>query len=488
MTTSATVIAEIRRCYFVKHWKRGTIATALHVHRDVVTRAIGPLEPSLRNTSEGLIEEYASFVDETLRQHPRLRATRLFDMLKLRGYCGSVRTLRRYVSHARPAQKSQAFLRIESFPGEQAQVDWAHVGKLTVPGGERPLWVFVMVLAHSRAMWAELVFDLTASSLRRSLLRASVFFGGVTRQWLFDNPKTIVVERSGEHVRFHDTLIDISSQLNVQPRLCGVRKPHEKGKVERSIRYLKERFFAARTLHSIEHGNQQLLQFFEEIANQRMHQVHRDQTNQQVFELEKPQLLALPEAMPELATWAPVHADKTAFVRLDTNCYSVPCEYAKRSLTLVHDDILVRFLDGPNEVARHPRCWGKHQRIEAPEHRADLLREKLAAMPAKGGDRLRQQVPGIEPIIAQWAKEGRYMGYLISATCKLLDLYGPTVLTQAVAEMNARGIFDRGAMAMLCEQVRRPPSRTSGLPLQLGKHVVDREIATHDLGGYDDKR
>ncbi|MBE7450056.1 MAG: DDE-type integrase/transposase/recombinase [Kofleriaceae bacterium] len=82
-------------------------------------------------------------------------------------------------------------------------MDWAFVSKLPFPGGERQLWLFVMVLAHSRAMWGEFVLDLSVHSLCRSLVRASSAFGGVPRQWLFDNPKTIVLERVGTAVRFH---------------------------------------------------------------------------------------------------------------------------------------------------------------------------------------------------------------------------------------------------------------------------------------------
>jgi hypothetical protein len=90
----------------------------------------------------------------------------------------------------------------EPLIGEQAQVDWAHVGHIKVAGGERALWAFVMVLAWSRAMWAELVLDLTVHSVRRSIARAIQAFGGSTRQWLFDNPKTIVLERHDNAVRF----------------------------------------------------------------------------------------------------------------------------------------------------------------------------------------------------------------------------------------------------------------------------------------------
>src|SRR4029078_6445253 len=93
-----------------------------------------------------------------------------------------------------PAPRADVFLRTEPLIGEQAQVDWAYVGKLAVPGGERALWLFVMVLSYSRALWGELVLDLSVPSLCRSLLRAARAFGGTCRQWLFDNPKTVVLE------------------------------------------------------------------------------------------------------------------------------------------------------------------------------------------------------------------------------------------------------------------------------------------------------
>ena len=94
---------------------------------------------------------------QTLQRYSRLVGTRLYDMLGERGYNGSIQTLRRHLSTARPEPVHEAFLRVETLPGEQAQIDWAQVGTMAVPGGERSLWVFVIVLAYSRACWAELV-------------------------------------------------------------------------------------------------------------------------------------------------------------------------------------------------------------------------------------------------------------------------------------------------------------------------------------------
>jgi transposase len=488
MTVDLRVEAEIRRLYFAEHWKRGTIASELGVHFDTVARVLGSFGPKAGSPrpEARVLEPYIPFVDETLARHPRLVSTRILDMLVERGYTGSLRSLRRYVRGARPTPKSEVFLRVETLPGEQAQVDWAHVGALTVLGSKRPLWAFVIVLAYSRAMWAELVLDMGIESLRRSLVRASAFFGGSPRQWLFDNAKTIVVERSGDAVRFHPALLDLSARMHVQPALCGVRKPHEKGKVERAIRYLKERFFAARSFHSAAHGNAQLLEFFDKIAHQRPHPRWPERTVLDVFQEERPRLLSLPSPLPETDTVTPIGVDKSAFVKLDTNRYSVPGRYERGSLTLVADDVTVRLLDGAQEVACHPRCWGRHQTLELREHRAAILEDKRKARDLKGRDRLRVEVPEIEKLLERWVDAGRNIGSMVGFTINLLNAYGPTILREVAADMLSRGIHDRGAMAILCEQKRRGRAGPAPLAIQLGEHVVERDVIPHDLGGYDE--
>jgi transposase len=488
MTIALKVEAEIRRLYFAEHWKRGTIASELGVHFDTVVRVLGGFGPKAGSPRPDarVLDTYIPFVDETLARYPRLVSTRILDMLVERGYTGSLRTLRRYVRKARPTPKSEVFLRVETLPGEQAQVDWAHVGSLMILGSSRPLWAFVIVLAYSRAMWGELVLDMSAESLRRSLVRASAFFGGSPRQWLFDNPKTVVLERSGDAVRFHPALLDLCARMHVQPALCGVRKPQEKGKVERAIRYLKDRFFAARTFHSVAHGNAQLLDFFEKIAHERPHPRWPERRVADVFEEERPRLLSLPSPLPEIDTVAPITADKTAFVKLDTNRYSVPGDYEGRTLTLVADDVTVRLLDGENEVARHARCWGRHQTLELREHRVAILEEKRKARDLKGRDRLRVEVPEIDALLERWVDAGRNIGSMIGSTINLLDAYGPAILREVTADMLRRGVHDRGAMAILCEQRRRRHSGPAPLAIQLGEHVVERDVIPHDLGGYDE--
>jgi transposase len=488
MTVSVETEVEIRRLYFAEHWKRGTIAAQLGVHFDTVARVLGRFGPKPIVASDGaaIVDPYKSFIDETLSRYPRLCATRLMDMLVERGYPGSLRTLRRYVQHARPSPKSEVFLRVETLAGEQSQIDWALVGSLPVFGGRRSLWAFVMLLAYSRAMWAELVIDLDATSLCRSLVRASSFFGGCTRRWLFDNPKVVVLERSGDAVRFHPMLLDLASRYHVRPALCAPRRPQDKGKVERAIRYLKERFFAARSIHSIEQGNAQLTEFLTSVAALRPHPRWPDRSVADVFEDERSRLLALPDVLPETETVLPVEVDKTASVHIDTNHYLVPTRYARRTLSLSFDDRVVRVLDGATEVARHERCWGRSQSIESPAHRAPLVAEKRNARDLKGRDRLRAEIPRIAEMLERWTDAGRNVGIMIRSTLQLLNAYGAPVVRDAVDQMLACGTHDPGAMAILCEQQRKRRDGPAPSVLDLGAHVVERDVIPHDLGGYDD--
>ena len=489
MTVAPELETEIRRLFFAEHWKVGTIAGQLNVHHDVVRRVLGLLParpPSTSGPRPQRLDPYREFIAQQLAQYPRLRSTRLYDMIHERGYAGGVRTLRRLIARIRPVPRAEVFLRLQLLPGEQAQIDWAHVGTIPVPGGERPLWVFLIVLAYSRALWAELVFELTADSLCRSLVRASTYFGGASRQWLFDNPKSVVLERHGDAARFHPELLELASHYHVQPRLCAVAKANQKGRVERAVRYLRERFFAGRRITELAAGNRELARFLEQIALPRPHPVFKDRSVAQLLAEERPHLLPLPATPPATDRMLSVRADKTATVHFDTNLYSVPPAGAGKLLTLVASDTQVRVLEAAVELACHPRCWGRRQLIELAEHREAIVRLKRAAQELKGRDRLRTLVPSIDQLYGRWIEAGRSLRHMTAQTSKLLDLYGEEIFREAVAEILARGLHDPGALAQWCEQKRRALTRPVPVELVLNHHVPDRDVIPHNLEDYDD--
>ncbi|MDX2024487.1 MAG: IS21 family transposase [Deltaproteobacteria bacterium] len=487
MTISIEMEAEIVRLCRAEGWPVGTIATQLGVHHDVVERVLG-LQP-LRDDQRPplLIEAYKGFIKETLDLYPKLCGTRVFDMIASRGYKGSMRTLSRHLLEVRPMPRREAYLRMDPLIGEQAQIDWAHVGTVDVPGGKRSLWLFVIVLSWSRAQWGEFVFDLTADSLLRSLVRAAEYFGGTCRQWLFDNPKTVVLERFGQATRFHSLLLDTAGKFNVQLRVCGVRKANQKGRVERAIRWWRDRFLAARTIRTIEQGNRELNEFLQTIVLDRPHPTIPSQTVRACFEKEKLAILRLPDTMPAITVPTPVAVDKTAFIRLDTNSYSVPPCFVGQTLTMSACDQTVRVLDSRGlMVAQHKRSWGRRQVIEDPAHRESLLTVKRGARESKGRDRLRVVTPQIDVLVDRWVEAGANIGSVISRTVKLLDTYGPDIFAAAINDVVERGIWDVGAIAQGCEQKRIATGLPVPVAIAFGEGVKDRHVKPHSLESYDD--
>lgn len=486
MTVPKECEAEILRLVEAEKLAPGTAASTLMVHHDVVDRV---LEQATTGRPERLprpskLDPYKDFMADTLDEYPKLGATRLRTMMCERGFDGSARIVQRHVLEIRPRRAARAYAVCERLPGEEGQIDWGHVGRIRVAGGHRALWVFVMLLAYSRARYAELVLDLTAESLRRSLLRAVSYFAGTPRRWLFDNAKTVVLERHGATARLHPGLVDLASALRVQPTLARVRTPTDKGGVERSIRDLKEGFFAGRKITCVETGNLQLRRYLETIVLERRHPTERERTVREVFAAERARLLPLPTSLPVADLVAPVAVDKTASVRLATNRYSVPPEYAERTLTLVANDERVRLLDGDREVASHARSSGRGQRIDDPAHRRALAKQpRVRAITMR--DQMLSVVPELHVLYERWVDEGRNVNFMTGNARKLLGLYGQEIFGNAVRSMNARGTHDVGALSLLCEQERQRMQRQIPVDLQLGAHVRDRVVASHDLASYD---
>jgi len=260
------------------------------------------------------------------------------------------------------------------------------------------------------------------------------------------------------------------------------------GRPESVFTTTKGRPYRHRTITCIEDGNRQLLDFIRDIADVRPHPRFRDRTVAEVFAEEKERLLSLPAVLPETDLVAPASVDTTAFVRFGTNLYSVPPIHARSTVTLVASDDEVRLLDGDVVVATHARSWGKHQRIEDPEHRRELLEHKRAGRIPKTRDRLLAQIPGMGALYTRWVDVGRSVGLMTARTGKLLDLYGADILAKAVADILARDLHDPGALALRCEEARRAAGAPLPAILELGAHVPDCDVTPHDLGQYDRPR
>ena len=329
--------AEIRRLYYGEHWKVGTIATALGVHHETVRAAIVNDTQSVRRGTCRVtqLDPYLPVIRDTLAQYPRLRATRLFEMVKGRGYTGSVVQLRRAVRLIRPVATATVYRRLTSLAAEEAQVDWGAFGSIRIGRGVRPLSGFVMVLSYSRAVFALFTVDQTLESFLRGHVAAFAAWPGVARTLVYDNLRSAVLERAGTAIRFHPRLLELAGHYHFAPRPCTPGRGNEKGKVERQIQYLRHAFFAARTFLDVEDLNAQFRRWRDEVAHQRPHPEQRDRTVADVLAEEQPRLLPLPAHPFETDVMRTVVSGKTPYVRFDRNSYSIPHTHVRRPLTLL---------------------------------------------------------------------------------------------------------------------------------------------------------
>jgi len=481
--------AEIRRLYYGEHWKVGTIAAALGVHHETVRAAIvndtqGVRRGTCRVTQ---LDPYLPLVRDTLAQYPRLRATRLFEMVKARGYGGSVVQLRRAVRLLRPAATATAYRRLTSLAAEEAQIDWGAFGSIRIGRGVRPLSGFVMVLAYSRAVFALFTLDQTLESFLRGHVEACQAFHGCARTLVYDNLRSAVLERAGTAIRFHPRLLELAGHYHFAPRPCTPGRANEKGKIERQISYLRHAFFAARTFGDVDDLNAQFRRWRDEIAHQRPHPEQRDRTVADVFAEEQPRLLPLPAHPFETDAMRLVRSGKTPYVRFDRNSYSIPHTHVRRPLTLLASPTTVRVIAGTEEIARHARSYDTAAVIEQAAHVAGLVTATRQDNPSSARDRLRLAVPASVPLLERLAARGESLRYHVPRLLGLLDDYGPQELAAAIARALERDALGAGAIAHLLETRRRQRGLKPPIPIALPDRpgVRDLDITPHRLETYD---
>jgi transposase len=482
--------AQLRRLFYAEHWPINTIATTLGVHHETVRRAIES-DRFIRTGAQvrpSLLDPYKAFILATLETYPRLRATRLWAMVRTRGYPGSVLQVQRYVRTVRPAARAEAYLRLDTLAGEQAQVDWASFGTIRVGSTTRHLSCFVLVLSWSRACYARFALDQTLESFVRGHVEAFTALQGVPRIILYDNLKSVVLERVGDHIRFHPRVLELASHYHFAPQPCAVARGNEKGRVERLIQFLRHSFFAARPFTALDDLNAQLTRWIAEVAHTRPVPGRRDQSVAAAWQQEQARLLPLPEhAYPGADLVRAVSSGKTPYIRFDGNDYSIPHPLVRRPLTLVASEHLVRLLDGSTEVARHPRSYDRRQRIEDDAHLAALAREKRRAHDLRGRDRLRQACPRAEAFLDALARRGDPLARQTTQLLRLLDQVGASALNAALDDALARGAISAVSVAHVLDQRRRarrqPPPVDVVLPAD--PRVRDLRVTPHALSAYD---
>jgi len=431
-------------------------------------------------------DPFVPFIVEQLEKYPKLCASRLFEMVRQRGYPGGPDHFRRVVAQHRPRRPAEAFQRLKTLPGEQAQVDWAHFGKVAIGKATRVLWAFVMVLSYSRHLFLRFYLGSSMPFFLRGHVEAFSAWNGVPRVLLYDNLKSAVLERQGEAIRFNPTLLELAAHYRFEPRPVAVARGNEKGRVERAIRYIRDAFFAARSFVDVVDLNEQAHQWATEQAAVRPWVEDKARRVRDAFADEQGKLLPLPHDPFPAHERVQVEVGKTPYVRFDLNDYSVPHDRVRRSLTVVADLETVRVIDGAEVVAVHSRCWDRDQQVELPEHLTRLAQEKRRAREHRGLDRLSKAAPTSQSFLRLIAERGHNLGSTTARLLALLDWAGAAELEEALVEVLERDAIHVGAVRQVLDRRRfergLPPPVLLSLAPSAHRDLV---VNPHSLSTYD---
>jgi len=483
--------AKILSLHHAEGWPVGTIATQLGRHHDTVERVLAEsgLKVAKQSIRVRMVDPFVPFLQETLAKYPRLRASRLWTMVKARGYTGSRSGFRAIVSRLRPRRSAEAFLRRAVLPGQEAQVDWAHFGTITIGRAKRDLFAFVMVLSYSRLRLVRFAIRAAMPSFLRGHVESFRFFGAAPRVILYDNLKSAVLEREGDAIRFHPTLLSLAGHYRFEPRPCAPYRPNEKGRVERAIRDVREGFFAARTFTSLDDLNEQARAWCIEISRERRVPDAKDRTVADAFLEERSKMLELPGDEFPVEERVDVRVGKTPYVRFDKNDYSVPHTHVQCRLMVIAAEDRVRVVDPARMaevLADDPRTYDRDQRVEQTEHLRALVEEKRRAQQSRGFDRLFSAVPSSRPMMERLAERGANLGAVTSGLLQILDRVGAEWLERAVAEVVARDQLQLRAVHHELDRLRYEAGLGPALTVPVTTDVnANVQVRPHSLSSYD---
>lgn len=480
--------AHILRLFHAEKWPIGAIARQLGLHHTTVRRAVARSgDMPVERPRPARIDPFLPFILKMLEQYPTLTSSRLFQMVKERGYVGSQDHFRHRLALHRPAKPTEAYLRLRTLPGEQAQVDWGHFGYFQIGKARRPLMAFVMVLSYSRMIYLRFFLGSHMENFLRGHVGAFDAFGGVPRVLLYDNLKSAVLERMGSTIRFHPTLLAFAGHCRYEPRPVAVARGNEKGRVERAIRYVRENFFAGLAYADLEDLNAKAHLWTQSTAADRPCPEDRTSSVRDTFEFEKPRLLPLPDDHFPTEERIEVRSGKTPYVRFDLNDYTIPHTHVRRMVSVVATPDRVRILDGHIVLADHPRSYNKEDQVELPEHIDHLVEVKRQAREHRTIDTLIQSHPHARDFLEAAARHGVSMGRVVRELYELKQRYSRENMNTAMEEALRRECPSIPDLRLILDRQRENRRQPPPITLVLSPKAREKDVTVtpHRLENYD---
>jgi transposase len=471
-------INDIHRLHWAEHWSLRKIARHLHIGRRTIAKYLAtPAAPPAHRHRASKLDPFKPVIAELLQQDLSANAPVIAQRLHPLGYHGGITLIKDHLRAVRQASAARrAYLRVEPAPGERFDIDWGHFGALAYNGATRKLYAFCLVEAHSRKMYLKFTHSQSFATFVRCHLHAFREFGGVAREFWYDNLASAVAEHDGNLVRFHPRFLAFAREFGFLPRACHVAAAWEKGKVERAIGYVRQNFWPLRSFADLADVNAQARRWLQEIANQRQHR----ETGQKPDERFQPESLrSLPALIPDYRDSLEALVHKDLRLSFDGNRYCVPPRYVGRRLIVKADSSSVSIYDQHQEVAAYARSWQRGQTFGAERFEKELRAQMAAAERSAAQQRLVALLgPASQLYLERLADTDRSLARQVRELLALLREYGPEAVADAIAQAHAARAFGADYIANILrqQQIRREVQP----PLRL-KDPMLNELATDPL-------
>lgn len=307
------------------------IAEYLNINRKTVNKYLNSESSpkyKKRISKKSKLEKYKGYISERLERY-NLTSKKLYKEIKLQGYTGKYGIIAKYVRETKNILRRKAYMRFETLPGEQSQVDWGYFGKMydKEKKKEISLYCFLIILGYSRTLYIEFFEKQDTKAFLKGHNNSFKYFGGYTREILYDNLKSVVIKRKlkAEESEFNKKFMDYAGYYGIKPILCRPYKPNTKGKIENSVNFVKRNFFEGEEFDSLNELNKKAYEWLEE-SNSRIHCTTKQKPserlkNENLISIENKRLYDLRETC-----YRKVYSDCKFSYK--GNMYSVPFKYA----------------------------------------------------------------------------------------------------------------------------------------------------------------
>jgi len=297
------------------------------------------------------LDPYKGMITMWLEEAP-YSAERILEKIREQGYTGGHSIVREYVRGKKEQFDEKATVRFETMPGLQGQMDWAHFENYTIMenGSVKKLYCFLMVLGYSRMRYIEFVTDMSTNTMIQCHINGFRYFGGYPEEMLYDNMKQVVIKRlfKQEDSTLNRQFEDFAGFYGFKPVLCRPYRGQTKGKVERTVAYVRDNFMTGIKYESMDDLNGQAYAWCNKV-NAKVHAT----TNEIPFDRLKREGLNPIKREYIIDKINLRRVQKDCLISYSGNQYSVPSEYVGKDVAVIGlDHMLAAYYEG-KQVALH---------------------------------------------------------------------------------------------------------------------------------------